>query len=1170
MTAAPSPYARYLESIIDRYEKWWEHDALTTTIAARQATFTFEQIVQTEEKDQFYPERGQETRMIRLPLISGIQEYAKAEPVLLVGSPGVGKTSALLRCLVEYAKQELAKPEPEKIPVLIRLRNYDSKLVSADDRSGLLAMIQDALEPELSLSLTEIKTLLFQEKRLILLLDGLNEMPASATERQGTVIDFQKKCAHIKIPFICTTRELGSTLGIERKLVIQPPAPEEIDRFLHECIPTQSQKVEQLLNRDRRELSRTPFVLWMLYHVIQETGDVADSLGEAFRQFFQSFKGRLEAAPVTDDRRKAWDRWLRHLAFTMLSSPDPQDPGLVISEDDAEKVLFENFSPPHETPLLSELLKYHLLQEVKGEISFQHQLIQEYYAAEALLPKLKNFTEDELKCYYLNYLKWTEPIALMLALLEDDAQALRVVKLALKVDLMLGARLAGEVKLDLQEKTIELMLSEKPTPRLMVYLCGATRSDKTIPTLRKAIINNSHEVDFRKIIEAIGKSGSQYSIKILGEILENEHYFLAAEAARVLGSINNVTVIPLLTKALQNGEPYTRAAVASVFRELRSIMAAPSLLLALEDNDSKVQWNAICALVEISGEAVVRSLFQILIAKNNFQVEKYAAIGLGKLGYKAAIPTLQKALADPDSQVASSASYAMTIIGNETTILYLAENILSQDDKFARTVLVANLKGFDQKLIEEFAIPYFTHALQVTDPFTRCKAAEILGKIGNHSAIPKLLQATKDRNSCVRWYSIVALGEIGNQDVIPVLLQFLNEGDLLYCESIAIALGLLGYKNVVPTLQQILQHACPDVCLTVLKALRIIDTPEAIQILLHESENQIDKIRHRAIHELGSANHLDKLSALRQAVLSKDSVVCQIAVRSLGKEGSKNETNLIIQALQSNSNQVRAAAAEALGEIGDEEAIPFLLKAFESKSSLDVLTVFPKVAETLGKIGSQSILPDLKRLLIQSDIEEIFNAMNDIQNRCKFYNYDFYQQARQQSSKDSNSVEDYIKILQIIHNAGKEIERKPLSFGGMSEESLRDVFLIALNAGYLGQCTGETFNKKGKTDILIRVGSQNIFIGECKFWGGEQKLKETLDQLLGYVTWRDDQLALLFFNRNKNFSAVLEQIPKSMRKYPNFICGEERSEDYFSCLISHPDDPPRQLKLAVLAFDVPP
>jgi predicted NACHT family NTPase len=100
---------------------------------------------------------------------------------------------------------------------------------------------------------------------------------------------------------------------------------------------------------------------------------------------------------------------------------------------------------------LDDLLKHHLLQRNGELVEFRHQLIQEYYAAEYLLERLPTLTDEQLKRDYLNLLKWTELIALMLALVNEEAQALRVVRLAMDdVDLMLGARLTGEVKASLQ------------------------------------------------------------------------------------------------------------------------------------------------------------------------------------------------------------------------------------------------------------------------------------------------------------------------------------------------------------------------------------------------------------------------------------------------------------------------------------------------------------------------------------------------------------------------------------------------------------------------------------------------------------------------------------------------------------------------------------------------
>ena len=91
----------------------------------------------------------------------------------------------------------------------------------------------------------------------------------------------------------------------------------------------------------------------------------------------------------------------------------------------------------------------------------------------------------------------------------------------------------------------------------------------------------------------------------------------------------------------------------------------------------------------------------------------------------------------------------------------------------------------------------------------------------------------------------------------------------------------------------------------------------------------------------------------------------------------------------------------------------------------------------------------------------------------------------------------YQEILKLVHDVGKEFERLPSLYADKEEEHLRDHFLMMLEPNFEGSATGETFNKKGKTDILLRYQGSNIFIGECKFWRGKKSLLKTIDQLLG-------------------------------------------------------------------------
>ncbi|KIL99373.1 hypothetical protein CCC_04144 [Paramagnetospirillum magnetotacticum MS-1] len=166
-------------------------------------------------------------------------------------------------------------------------------------------------------------------------------------------------------------------------------------------------------------------------------------------------------------------------------------------------------------------------------------------------------------------------------------------------------------------------------------------------------------------------------------------------------------------------------------------------------------------------------------------------------------------------------------------------------------------------------------------------------------------------------------------------------------------------------------------------------------------------------------------------------------------------------------------------------------------------------------------------------------------------------------------IAEFEHILEVIGRLAVMLERSPSTFAKFGEEELRDSILVPLNSHY-DSVTGETFNAAGKTDILIRSGERNVFIGECKFWHGEKGYLATIDQLLSYLTWRDTKAAIIIFNRNKNFSEVLVTIRAATEKHPSFKralpAASPTSYRYVFC--QNTDDV-RELHLAVLVFDIP-
>jgi hypothetical protein len=150
------------------------------------------------------------------------------------------------------------------------------------------------------------------------------------------------------------------------------------------------------------------------------------------------------------------------------------------------------------------------------------------------------------------------------------------------------------------------------------------------------------------------------------------------------------------------------------------------------------------------------------------------------------------------------------------------------------------------------------------------------------------------------------------------------------------------------------------------------------------------------------------------------------------------------------------------------------------------------------------------------------------------------------------------------------LEHSPTAFAGMGEEDLRQHFLVQLNGQYEGTATGETFNGDGKTDILIRQDGRNTFIAECKFWDGPAKISKTIDQLLGYTSWRDTKTAILLFKRGRNLTSILAKIGPTVVEHPVFVREVAYGgETDFRFVLHRRGDPERELTLTILVFEVP-
>jgi len=162
-----------------------------------------------------------------------------------------------------------------------------------------------------------------------------------------------------------------------------------------------------------------------------------------------------------------------------------------------------------------------------------------------------------------------------------------------------------------------------------------------------------------------------------------------------------------------------------------------------------------------------------------------------------------------------------------------------------------------------------------------------------------------------------------------------------------------------------------------------------------------------------------------------------------------------------------------------------------------------------------------------------------------------------------------LDILNYVDYQCKTFEKTPSSYKQLGEEQLRDIILSALNGIFEGDATGETFVKKGKTDIHLKIEKGEILIFECKNWGGEKIYLKTIDQLIGYVTWRQNYGVIIMFNKKKNFSKILDQIPATIQKHSCYKGRYKKiSGTHFVSEHSLPEDAGKIIKIHHLIYNI--
>jgi len=496
-----------------------------------------------------------------------------------------------------------------------------------------------------------------------------------------------------------------------------------------------------------------------------------------------------------------------------------------------------------------------------------------------------------------------------------------------------------------------------------------------VPSLVAAV--RSADADQRKfIVEVLGEVGGQAAREALLGLLDDADDNVRASVAAALGRLGGEATIKVLVERLQRRRGDVQLAAyalhalagleAKVSRAvLDPLLAEPGLerlvypLLACSADASAAGplLRAVASGSRGTRLVAIRALARLL---RDLSAAEQQIVGWALAAEPGVTRRLQDALADGGDEMAESAVVLLGAMGKPELAPVILAAAASRPFVHAASEVVARGGGA--------IVPHLLDAFDAAGSEERVLFLELIERLGDESAAPRLLELARTDDGAVAEAAIRASGRLGDAKSVPVLAELAEHDDPSVAGQAARALCAVGVRHpaaVATAVRRALEMG--DVHPGWFAVLASLGRDEDVDLVVAASHHRDAEVRRAAVEAfLSFRNRVDEEAVIR-VLTDENARVRAAAARVLGAYRSPRSLDALLVAIRDTDSLVVGEALKSLGAVGGEKAETALRAAAASNAPPIVIAAL----EGLSRMSAKGLATAVAQALQHVDPEVV-------------------------------------------------------------------------------------------------------------------------------------------------------------------------------------------------------